>query len=161
MRRGSEARVRAAAGHDRWMRAALEAARSRPAAPFGAVVVDPGRGAIVARGANDADGDPSAHGEIAALRALWSTGPPAAPEELVLYTTAEPCPMCQGALLWAGLGTVVYGTSVPTLVRLGWDQMELRAEELIRRTPFARVRLVGGILEAECDALFAAAADDA
>ena len=34
------------------------------------------------------------------------------PSQLVLYTTAEPCPMCQGAISWSGIGTVVSGTSI-------------------------------------------------
>lgn len=136
------------------MRVAIDVARGNPRAPFGAIVVDAARGEIVARGVNAAGTDPTAHGEIVALRDLWSGGPPQRPERLMLYTTAEPCPMCQGALLWARLGGIVYGTSIPTLVRLGWDQIDLRAAELVERTDFARPTLIGGVLEAECDALF-------
>ena len=145
------------AGHDHWMHAAIEVARANPRAPFGAIVVDAARGEIIARGVNAAQTDPTAHGEVVALRDLWAGGLPSRPERLLLYSTAEPCPMCQGALLWARLGGIVYGTSIPTLVRLGWDQMDLRAAELAARTDFVRPMLVGGVLEAECDALFAAA----
>jgi tRNA(Arg) A34 adenosine deaminase TadA len=73
---------------------------------------------------------------------------------LVLYTTAEPCPMCMAAILWAGIGTVVFGTDIPTLVRCGWGQIDIRAEEVAKRTPFTECRLVGGVLREECDALF-------
>ncbi len=145
--------------HETAMRAAIAAAAANPAAPFGAVIVDRERGKILARGVNHASTDPSAHGEIDALRALWSSGPPSDPGRLALYTTAEPCPMCQGALLWARLGTLVYGTSIPTLVSLGWDQIDQRAEELVQRTPFWTMEVVGGVLEAACDALFEAATD--
>ena len=55
----------------------------------------------------------------------------------------------------AGIGTVVFGTDIPTLVRQGWSQIDIRAEEVVRRTPFADCRLVGGVLRDECDALFA------
>jgi tRNA(adenine34) deaminase len=65
--------------------------------------------------------------------------------------------MCQAAILWAGIGQVVFGTSIPTLKRLGWNQVDIRAEEVTRRTPFAVCKLVGGILERDCDALFEAA----
>jgi tRNA(Arg) A34 adenosine deaminase TadA len=65
--------------------------------------------------------------------------------------------MCQSAVLWAGIATVVYGTSIPTLRALGWPQIDLRAEEVVRRAPFRTCRLIGGVCESECDALFRAA----
>jgi tRNA(Arg) A34 adenosine deaminase TadA len=65
--------------------------------------------------------------------------------------------MCQGAILWAGIPEVVFGTSIRTLKRLGWNQIDIGAEEVARRTPLARCTLIGGILERECDALFQAA----
>ena len=74
-----------------------------------------------------------------------------------LYTTAEPCCMCQGAILWAGIPEVVFGTSISTLQRLGWHQIDIPAEEVVRRTPFAECALIGGVLEHECDELFVAA----
>ena len=62
--------------------------------------------------------------------------------------------MCQGAILWAGIPEVVFGTSIRTLKQLGWKQIDIPAEEVTRRTPFAQCRLIGGVLEAECDQLF-------
>jgi tRNA(Arg) A34 adenosine deaminase TadA len=77
---------------------------------------------------------------------------------LVLYTTAEPCPMCMAAILWSGIGEVVYGTSITMLIALGWPQVVLRAEEIATRANFAACALVCGVLEAECDELFRTAA---
>ena len=65
--------------------------------------------------------------------------------------------MCQGAILWAGIPEVVFGTSIRTLVQLGWSQIDIKAEEVARRAPFAQCTLIGGVLERECDALFQAA----
>jgi tRNA(Arg) A34 adenosine deaminase TadA len=65
--------------------------------------------------------------------------------------------MCQSAIEWAGIPLVVYGSSVPFLQNLGWWQIDIRAEEVVRRTPFRRTTVLGGILEAECNALFEAA----
>jgi tRNA(Arg) A34 adenosine deaminase TadA len=62
--------------------------------------------------------------------------------------------MCQGAILWAGIQEVVFGTSISTLKRLGWKQIDITAVEVSRRTPFARCKLIGGVLERDCDALF-------
>jgi tRNA(adenine34) deaminase len=65
--------------------------------------------------------------------------------------------MCQGAIAWCGIGTVVFGTSIAYLERLGWWQIDIPAAEMVARTPFRSCRLIGGVLEAECNALFAAA----
>jgi tRNA(adenine34) deaminase len=73
---------------------------------------------------------------------------------LTLYSTAEPCPTCQSAILWAGISRVVFGTSIRTLQRLGWWQIDIPAEEVMQRTPFRQCELAAGVLEAECDALF-------
>jgi tRNA(Arg) A34 adenosine deaminase TadA len=77
--------------------------------------------------------------------------------ELALYTTAEPCAMCLSATAWAGIPIVCYGTSIPDLQDMGWNQIDLRADEVARRTPFRAIRVVGGIPESECSALFKAA----
>jgi len=65
--------------------------------------------------------------------------------------------MCQSAVLWAGIGAVVFGSSIPFLIKLGWWQINIRAEEVIKRTPFRHCTLIGGILEQECNAMFLAA----
>jgi len=143
--------------HEPYMRRAIEIARRSPAAPFGALLVDRRSGRVVSEGVNRWQENPTWHGEIDAInrcaaenaRVVWS--------DLRLYTTAEPCCMCQGAILWAGIPEVVFGTSIRTLQRLGWKQIDVPAEEVARRTPFRRCTLTGGVLEHDCDALFQAA----
>src|SRR5262249_58548342 len=100
---------------------------------------------------------PTFHGEIDAINHCAALHGGIDWSQLVLYTTAEPCPMCQGAIAWTGMPLVVYGSSIPFLESLGWRQIEIRAEEIIRRAPFCRTALLGGVLEAECNALFRAA----
>jgi tRNA(adenine34) deaminase len=75
---------------------------------------------------------------------------------LVLYTTAEPCPMCSGAILWSGIPHVVFGTSIATLERLNLPQISLSCGEIARRasSSFAHPEITGGVLERECDVLF-------
>lgn len=133
-------------------------AQEAPKHPFGAVIVRRETGDIVARGVNAASMNPTLHGEIDAINRCAASQPGIAWSELDLYTTAEPCPMCQSAIEWAGFGSVYYGTSIPTLVCLGWNQIDIRAEEVSRRTPFRKTKVFGGILAAECDALFVVAA---
>jgi tRNA(Arg) A34 adenosine deaminase TadA len=142
---------------EHYMRRAIEVAKRQPAAPFGAVLIDGQTGRILAEGINRWRENPTWHGEIDAINRCAASHRAMDWSALVLYTTAEPCCMCQAAILWAGIGGVVFGTSIETLKRLGWDQIDLRAVEVSRRAPFARCELTGGVLERECDALFEAA----
>lgn len=139
--------------HESHMRRAIELARENPDAPFGCVIVDEG-GEVVAEAVNDAERSPILHGETAALISLFDRDSNADTASLTLYTTAEPCPMCSGAILWSGLPRVLYGTSIATLKRLGLDQIDLRCEEVSRRCSFGSFEATGGLLEAECDELF-------
>jgi tRNA(adenine34) deaminase len=142
--------------HERYMRLAIEQARNVPKLPFGAVIVDSRNGEVLADGYNRSADSPTFHGEIDVINRLAAKGPRDDWAPLALYTTAEPCPMCQGAIEWAGIGLVVYGTSIATLQELGWWQIDIRADEVIRRTPFRKTRLIAGVLADECDALFRA-----
>ncbi|MGL4423345.1 MAG: nucleoside deaminase, partial [Gemmataceae bacterium] len=63
--------------------------------------------------------------------------------------------MCQGAILWCGISRVVFGTSIRTLQQLGWKQIDILAEEVVRRAPGYQCEVVGGVLADECDPLFA------
>lgn len=143
--------------HEHWMRRALALTVHAPLLPFGAVIVDPGSQTLIAEGWNRTDENPLWHGEIVAINRLAASTPNRDGAGLALYTTAEPCPMCMGAIMWAGIDTLVFGTSIPTLMRLGWRQFDLRADELARRAPAWRMLVIGGVLEADCDALFRAA----
>ncbi len=143
--------------HEQHLRRAIALAKQVPEFPFGAVIVQRATGAIVAEGHNRSSESPTFHGEIVVINRCATDYPFIDWAELDLYTTAEPCPMCQSAIEWAGIPTVYYGTSIPYLKRLGWSQIEIRAEEVARRTPFRQSTVIGGILSQECNALFAAA----
>ena len=150
--------------HERYMRRAIEIARGNPDAPFRCVIVEEKAGEILAEGLNDAEKSPILHGETAAMIDLFDGGPGADPSDLVLYTTAEPCPMCSGAILWSGIPRVVLGTRLETLKSLGCPLVDLPCEEVSRRSSFDGFEVTYGVLEAECDALFeemARRADDA
>ena len=140
--------------HEDYMRRAIELALLVPEFPFGAVIVRRETGEIVAEGHNRSALNPTWHGEIDAINRCAEKHPSADWSEFDLYTTAEPCPMCQSAIEWAGIGTVYYGTSIPYLQSRNWWQIGIRAEEVIAKTPFRNSRIVGGLLEAECNALF-------
>jgi tRNA(adenine34) deaminase len=142
------------AQHEKAMRAAIEEAHRNPVYPFGAVIMQAETGEILARGVNDSAANPMLHGEIACMndymRLVGNRGWPS----LVLYTTAEPCSMCMSALIWAGIGGTVFGSSIDILRRAGIDQISLRAQSVIDAAPFYKGTLLGGVLSAETDRLF-------
>ncbi|MFN4258763.1 MAG: nucleoside deaminase [Gemmataceae bacterium] len=142
--------------HDHFMRLAIEQAKKVPQLPFGAVLAHSESGQVMAAGHNLSAASPTFHGEIVTINRCAADHPHIDWPALVLYTTAEPCPMCQSAVEWAGISAVVYGISIPRLVEQGWWQIDIRAEEVIRRTPFRQTALLGGVLESECNALFLA-----
>lgn len=139
---------------EKYMRRAIELAKRVPALPFSAVLVRDKDSEIVAEGYNRSTENPTWHGEIDVLNRCAASHPGIDWSSLVLFTTAEPCPMCAAAILWAGLRGIVFGSSIPYLQSLGWWQIDLRAAEVLGRTPFRSCQLIGGVLESECNALF-------
>jgi tRNA(adenine34) deaminase len=137
-----------------FMRRAIEVARGNPVCPFGTVLVDADTLQVVCEGLNRTQASPVRHGEIEAIERWAAKRPGVEWSKLWLYTTAEPCCMCQGAILWAGIRRVIFGTSIQTLRKLGWRQIEIPAAEVVRRTPEAQCELIGAVLENECDDLF-------
>jgi len=140
-----------------YMRRAIELAANVPDLPFGALIVDRDSGKILSEGWNKSSINPTFHGEIDAINQLVLANPGIDGSKLVLYSTAEPCPMCQGAILWSGIEMVVFGTSIRSLKKMGWRQIDISAEEVVRRSPAWKCTITSGILEKECDALFATA----
>jgi tRNA(Arg) A34 adenosine deaminase TadA len=141
--------------HDNYMDRAIALGLRKPRTPFGALVVAADSGEILAEGVNSVEDSPTRHGEMVAIDAWAAAHGSFSEGKLVLYTTAEPCPMCMAAILWARIGVVVFGSSIPHLVREGWNQIQIRAAEIARFTPFASCQLIGGVRKVECDRLFA------
>ena len=143
--------------HKLYMGRAIELAINVPEFPFGSVIIDRDTGKMLAEGWNKSCLNPTWHGEIDAINHLILADPEVERKKLVLYSTAEPCPMCQAAILWTGIETVIFGTSIRSLQRLGWRQIDILAEEVIRRSPAWKCAIIGGVLEQECNALFESA----
>ena len=78
--------------------------------PFGAVIVKDGE--IVATGVNrvTVNNDPTAHAEVSAIREACLKLGTFDLSGCVLYTSCEPCPMCLGAIYWAHIDKIFYGT---------------------------------------------------
>lgn len=136
--------------HEHWMEQALEMGRDNRFAPFGTVIVHIPSQRVLAGGCNHTVDSPIWHGEMDALSQLDRESPF---KECALYTTAEPCPMCQSAILWAGIPLLVYGSSIPYLKSIGWSQIDLRAAELVPRSQVQQ-EIVAGVLQEICDQTF-------
>jgi tRNA(adenine34) deaminase len=116
--------------------------------PVGAVLVYEGQ--IVATGHNQpiAQHDPTAHAEIAALRAAAEVLGNYRLPGCTLYVTLEPCAMCAGAMLHARLTRVVYGAADPKTGACG-SVINLFAEEKLNH----HTTVTGGVLAEECGQL--------
>jgi len=136
-----------------FMRLALqEAQRAQQAGevPVGAVVVKDGRVVAVGSNAPVASHDPTAHAEIAALRAASQALGNYRLDGCDLYVTLEPCAMCAGAMLHARLRRVIYGAPDPKTGAAG-SVVDLFADSRINH----RTAVTGGVLAADCGALLA------
>ena len=134
------------------MRAALAEAAAALATddvPVGAVVVDE-QGRLVGRGRNrrEADGDPTAHAEVVAIREAARSRGEWRLEGCTLVVTLEPCTMCAGAIGLARLDRLVFGAFDDKGGAVGslWDV--LRDRRLNHRP-----EVVSGVLAEECAAL--------
>ncbi len=138
--------------YDGWMGLAIEQAglaTTTGDVPVGAVVLSPDGGVLgAAANRREADGDPTAHAEVLALRAAAASVGSWRLDGCTLAVTLEPCAMCAGALVLARVARVVLGAWDPKAGATGsvWD--------LVRdRRVNHRVEVVGGVREAECGAL--------
>jgi tRNA(adenine34) deaminase len=131
------------------MRAALaeaDAALGTGDVPVGAVVLD-ASGTVIARGRNrrEADGDPTAHAEIVAIRAAARSVGEWRLDGLTLVVTLEPCTMCAGAITAARLSRLVYGAADPRAGAVGSVCDVVRDQ---RTAPVPEV--IGGVLAEQC-----------
>ena len=104
---------------------------------FGAVIVQDGR--ILAEGANRvvAECDPTWHAEIDAIRKACRAEGRFRLRDAVLYTSAEPCPMCMAAAYWAGIRMIHYASTNEDARHYGDFDDSMIYDEL-RKPPAAR-----------------------
>jgi tRNA(adenine34) deaminase len=137
---------------EKFMRLALAEA-GRGDFPFGTVIVREGN--VLATGYNKGitTDDPTAHGEMVAIRAFLVGRPAAELHGATLYTSGEPCPMCMGAIVWCGISRVVFAASIEELsTRIG--QIMVTSRAIADAASFTTISITGGVLAAEALALF-------
>lgn len=130
-----------------WMRLALAEAEKALAAgdvPIGALAVR--AGVVIGAGYNrrEADGDPTAHAEMLALRQAARQVGHWRLEDVTLYCTLEPCAMCAGAMVLARLPRLVYAAPDPK-AGAGGSVLNILAHPQLNH----RVEAIGGVLADE------------
>ena len=136
---------------EHFMQLALAQARAAAAVgevPVGAVLVRGGEVLATGRNAPVSEHDPTAHAEIAALRAGAQALGNYRLGDCTLYVTLEPCAMCSGAMLHARLARVVFGAPDPKTGAAG-SVLDLFANARINH----QTQVQGGVLAPECAAL--------
>lgn len=96
--------------------------------PFAAIIAR--NGEIIAEGCNDsvATFDPTAHGEVVAIRNATRKLGTADLSGHQIYTTCEPCSLCVAAIYWAKLDKMYYANTLGDCAELGIDCDPLVAE---------------------------------
>ncbi|SFP93891.1 tRNA(Arg) A34 adenosine deaminase TadA [Variovorax sp. PDC80] len=135
-----------------------EESKARGRHPFAALVANEHGEVVVTAGNNSMppEGDPTQHAELVAAAQAARLLTPEQLARCTLYTSAEPCCMCAGAIYWTNIGRVVYALSEHALLGLTGDHPENPTFSLPCREVFVRgqrqVEVVGPVLEDEAAA---------
>ena len=126
--------------------------------PFGAILVDRKHTVLLEAENGYMPGhDGTAHAERLLATQACTTLSPDILKDATLYSSAEPCAMCAGAIYWAGIGRLVYGLSEHRLRALTGNHPENPTLDLPCRAVFASgqraTEVVGPLLEDEAEAL--------
>lgn len=149
--------------HEKFLRLSFniaKRARGNGNHPFGAVLVS-GLGQVLLEVENRfmPDRDMTAHAERLLATQASKQFAATVLSNCAIYSSAEPCAMCAGAIYWAGIGRVVYGLSERRLKAITGAHAENPTLDLPCRTVFAagqrRVDVIGPLLEDEAAAIHA------
>jgi guanine deaminase len=116
--------------------------------PFGAVISMNGK--IISEAYNNVvlANDPTAHAEILAIRKAGTILKSHNLGECTLFTSCEPCPMCLGAIYWAGIRKVVYACDRADAEEAGFSDKLIYEEIMLdpadRKISFSRMTDAGG-----------------
>ena len=115
--------------------------------PFGAVLVH--ADVVIAEAANQVGtlADVTRHAELVLVGAVSRSIASEVLAESTLYSSTEPCPMCVGAIHWAGIARVVYGVAAVDLAEVvGRPYQGVPIRELVRRAGY-RIAVKGPVME--------------
>jgi tRNA(adenine34) deaminase len=120
---------------------------------FGAVLVRDGAVFASAHDSEVTDTDPTAHAEMKLVREACEKLGRSDLSDCIVVSTHEPCPMCTGAMVWAKVSGIIYGTSIAASKKQGRTMIDLSSEEIVSRSPW-RPTIKGGVLGERCSWLY-------
>ncbi|MHA1988976.1 MAG: nucleoside deaminase [Promethearchaeota archaeon] len=128
-----------------FMKIAIEEAKKGDY-PYGAIIVKDNQ--IISKSYNTAkrDNDPTAHGEINAIRQASKKLKSPLLNGCILYTTCEPCAMCFAAAWWAKISKIVYGAEIEDSPE---TEIEIKCKTLNNNSGNL-IEIKGGLLREEC-----------
>ncbi|HHT9134330.1 MAG TPA: nucleoside deaminase [Candidatus Avalokitesvara rifleensis] len=117
--------------------------------PFGAIIVKKGQVLVCEHNTVWKDCDITAHAEMRAVRRACRKLNTIDLTGSTLYSTCEPCPMCLGAVHWAGVSRVVFGCRIRDAKKMGFSELTVSAARL-KSLGNSPVKVTGGVLREEC-----------
>jgi len=114
--------------------------------PFGAVIVREGK--VIARAGNRVvpGHDPTAHAEVMAIRMAAESMGTHDLGGCTIYASCEPCPMCLGAIYWAGIKRIVYASDRYRAAAAGFSDNHIY-EELALGIRERNIEMIRGLKE--------------
>ena len=111
--------------HEKFLKMAInlakKSAKNGLGGPFGAVIVKNGK--VIAKAHNSVvpNCDPTAHAEVNAIRKACEKLKDFELKDCIIYASAEPCPMCLGAIYWARPKALYYAADKKLAAKAGFD----------------------------------------
>lgn len=96
--------------------------------PFGAVIVRDGEVVSASSNSVTLECDPTAHAEVSAIREACRKLGTFSLRGCTIYTSCEPCPMCLGAIYWAGIDRIWYANTRSDAAEIGFADDFIYAE---------------------------------
>ncbi len=142
--------------NEQHMRLAIKEARKNlkdfAGGPFGACIVKDGVVIAVARN-TVLKSEAAAHAEINAIRRASRKLKTFDLAGCVIYSTTEPCPMCFGAIHWARIEAIVYGTDIADAAKLGFRELAI-TNQALKKAGKSTVKNFPSYMRDECLELF-------
>lgn len=143
---------------ERWMRRAIEVARSKGSepstGPLGSVIVLDGREIAAERNQTRELPDATAHAEMMAIRRACESIGEVELRGATLYSTLQPCGMCTMASIWSKVGRVVYGARREDVHEMYFETPHIDTLSFIADAYRNDIVIEGGCLRDECVRLY-------